>query len=557
MLRSLHLRDFVIVDESHIEFEAGFTVFSGETGAGKSILIDALSLALGARSDAAVVRQQAERADITATFEPSPAAISWLQEHDFLSNPVTNNDDDNELILRRVIDAQGRSRAYINGTPSTVTLLRELGALLVDIHGQHAHQSLLNPQSHYAILDTQGQHLALSQQVTAAWQLWQQADQAYQEATNSAANHAQELELLDWQIQQLSDLGLAADEWESLNQEHQRLAHAQSLLDHAGTSLNLLEHDEAGALHHINGALQHLQAVLKHDPSLEAICQTLESAQIACTETVSDLNSYVSNVELDPERLAHIDQRLSTAFNLARKHHCEPEELPQQLESLLERQSRLQESVDTEALLLQSQQAQKQYEKLAEQLSQARQSTSQMLSEQVTQAMQQLSMTGGQFLVQLSPCAPSAHGNEKVEFLVAGHPGVPPAPLAKVASGGELARISLALSVIASEAARVPTLIFDEVDSGIGGAVAQVVGKLLHQLGQRHQVLCVTHLPQVAACGDTHFEVSKANQQQQTVSKIQQLDAKARVEEVSRMLGGINITTTTREHAKEMLAAKG
>ena len=547
MLRSLHLRDFVIVDQSHIEFKAGFTVFSGETGAGKSILIDALSLALGARGDAAVVRQHAERAEITATFEPDANTLLWLKEHDI------NIDNEDELILRRVIDAQGRSRAYINGMPSTVSLLRELGSLLVDIHGQHAHQSLLNPQSHYAILDTQGQHLSLSQQVAQAWQAWLQAQSAYENALQSAQTNAQELELIDWQIQQLTDLNLAEGDWEALTQEHQRLAHAQALLDNAGRSLTLLESDEGGAFNAINAALHSLQSVLSHDANLAEICQTLESAQIACAETISDLNSYVSNVELDPERLAHIDQIMSEAFNLGRKHKCEPEELPQKLEQLLQRQQELQESVDTEALWKSTQKAQKRYEELAEKLSVARHRISTSLSQEVTQAMQQLSMKGGQFLAQLSPSKPSVHGNEKVEFLVAGHSGVPPAALAKVASGGELARISLALSVIASQAARVPTLIFDEVDSGIGGAIAQVVGKLLHELGQRHQVLCVTHLPQVAACGDTHFEVSKATQNKQTVSKIQQLNQKQRIEEISRMLGGIEITATTRKHAQEML----
>lgn len=545
MLRSLHLRDFVIVDQNHMEFDAGFTVFSGETGAGKSILIDALSLALGGRGDASVVRQHTERAEIIATFEPEPAVIDWLNQQEVIV--------EDELILRRVIDSQGRSRAYINGAPTTVSQLRELGALLVDIHGQHAHQSLLNPQSHYAILDAQGQHLALSQQVSQAWQQWQQAQQRYDLAQKSAQNYAQELELIDWQIQQLSDLDLAAGDWENLSQEHLRLAHAQSLLDSAGRSLQLLEGEDNGAINNLNAALHSLQLVLSHDPSLYNIYQTLESAQIACTESISDLNSYLTDVELDPERLAHIDQKMSAAFNLARKHKCEPEELPQLLEQLLQRQQQLQQSIDMEALLATVEKNQKDYQRLAQQLSQARLQISQKLSQQVTAAMQQLSMQGGQFLAQLSPTEPSAHGDEKVEFLVAGHAGVKPASLAKVASGGELARISLALSVIASQAARVPTLIFDEVDSGIGGAIAEVVGRLLHELGQRHQVLCVTHLPQVAACGDTHFQVSKAAKGPQTVSKIQRLSTEQRVEEISRMLGGIEITATTREHAKEML----
>lgn len=546
MLRSLHLRDFVIVAQNHIEFNSGFTVFSGETGAGKSILIDALSLALGGRGDANVVRQQAERAEITATFELNAQSEAWLREHDFSI--------DDELILRRIIDRQGRSRAYINGAPSTVTQLKELGSLLVDIHGQHAHQSLLNTQSHYAILDAQGQHLELSQQVMAAWQQWQQVKNQYEQAQNSVQANAQELELIDWQVQQLRDLDLQPGDWEDLSQEHQRLAHAQSLLDNAGHCLQTLESDEGGAISALNSALQQLHSVLKHDPQLLDIYQIIESAQIACAESISDLNSYLTGVELDPERLAHIDQLMSNAFNLARKHKCEPESLPELLAQLEHRQHQLQQSVDTAALLEQLTKTEQHYQSLANQLSQARHTTSDGLSQQITQAMQQLSMQGGQFVVKLTPSNASAHGNEKVEFLVAGHPGVSPSSLAKVASGGELARISLALSVIASQAARVPTLIFDEVDSGIGGAIAEVVGRLLHELGQRHQVLCVTHLPQVAACGTQHYLVSKTSENQLTVSNIQQLSHAERIEEVSRMLGGIEITDTTRKHAEEMLS---
>ena len=547
MLRSLHLRDFVIVDQNQIDFDAGFTVFSGETGAGKSILIDALSLVLGGRGDSSVIRQGAERTEIIATFSSNLAISAWLSEHDL--------EQEDDLILRRLIDQQGRSRAYINGIPCTISQLRDLGSQLIDIHGQHAHQSLLNPQSQYSILDTQGQQTHLSHQVQKSWQAWQQAQQAYDEAQHSAQTHHQELELLEWQIQQLQDLNLKAGDWELLSQEHLRLAHAQSLLDSAGHALHVLESD-AGALSQLNTALHQLQSVLSHDPSLQNIYQIVESAQIACSESVSDLNSYLSDVELDPERLEHIDQQMAAAFNLARKHKCEPEALPALLEQLQQKQQQLQLSIDLDALLARVESAQANYHQLATDLSLARQSTSQSLSQQVSAAMQQLSMQGGQFVVQLSPCEPSAHGNEKVEFLVAGHKGVKPAALAKVASGGELSRISLALSVIASQAARVPTLIFDEVDSGIGGAVAEVVGRLLYELGQRHQVLCVTHLPQVAAFGDHHFLVSKYAQDSQTVSKIQHLEESERIEEISRMLGGIEITSTTREHAKEMLGLK-
>lgn len=549
MLRSLFLRNFVIVAQSHIDFSSGFSVFSGETGAGKSILIDALSLCLGGRGDSNVIRQGAERTEIIATFTHTPNVESWLTEHDFSL--------EDELQLRRVIDNQGRSRAYINGSPTTITQLRDVGRLLVDIHGQHAHQNLMQPQEHYFILDSQGQHLNLSQQVATAWQQWRQALQTLEQAEENAHSSTQELELLDWQIQQLNDLDLAPGDWEQLTQEHHVLAHAQTLLDSAGQSLYLLENEDGGVMQALHQALQRLQQVLDYDPRLQDIYQSLESARITCSESVSDLNSYLSNVELDPERLAHLDQRMAAAFNLARKYHVEPEDLPEVLLQLQQRQQRLQQAIDVAALHTAAQHAEIHYQTVAQQLSSARQQTAIRLSDQVTAAMQRLSMHGGSFLVQLSPTPASANGNEKVEFLVAGHAGVKPAPLNKVASGGELSRISLALAVIASQAARVPTLIFDEVDSGISGAVAEVVGQLLHELGQRHQVLCVTHLPQVAAFGDTHFQVSKhTDENRQTVSKIQQLDAMQRIEEISRLLGGIQITETTRQHAKEMLGMR-
>lgn len=549
MLRSLFLRDFVIVAQAQIDFSAGFSVFSGETGAGKSILIDALSLCLGARGDSGVIRQGAERTEIIATFTISSDISTWLQAHDF--------EVDEELQLRRIIDQQGRSRAYINGSPTTITQLREVGAMLVDIHGQHAHQSLMQPQQHYFILDSQGQHLELSQQVATAWQQWRQAEQALNTAQQSANATTQELELLEWQIQQLTELDLGPGDWEQLTQEHHVLAHAQNLLDSAGQSLHLLENENGGAMQALHYALQRLQNVLDLDPRLQNIYQSLESAHIACSESISDLNSYLSNVELDPERLAHLDQRMAAAFNLARKHHVEPEDLPLVLQQLQQRQEQLHQAVDLEALQSKVIDAEKQYQLSAAKLSAARLQAAERLSSQVTAAMQRLSMQGGQFVVQLTPTPASSDGNEKVEFLVSGHAGVKPSSLSKVASGGELSRISLAIAVIASQAARVPTLIFDEVDSGISGAVAEIVGQLLHELGERHQVLCVTHLPQVAAFGDTHFQVSKHTDTDcQTVSKIQRLNSEERVEEISRLLGGIHITSTTRQHAKEMLGVQ-
>ncbi|HLR82839.1 MAG TPA: DNA repair protein RecN [Paenalcaligenes sp.] len=551
MLQLLHIRNFVIVDEAHISFQEGFSVFSGETGAGKSILIDALSLALGARAEQGFIRQGAERAEITATFSLSPSVQAWLNEHDL--------DVDDELILRRTIGHNNRSRAFINGTPTPLNQLRELTGLLVDIHGQHAHQNLLNTQTHAQLLDEQGQHQDVAARTRDAWRQWQRHLRSLEQAQSEQDRAREQLEQLQWQIEQLETLDLAENEWDQLIQEQQRLAHAHTLLDRLSLALHLLEGDSSSGdtTHSAQNALfqaeQHVQEVLPHDERLQNVSQSLTSAHIACTEAISDLNSYISNIEIDPARLEDVDARMAQAFDLSRRFHCEPNELPAKYQSLCEERDQLEQSLDIETLEKQCQAAEQAFMQQAEQLSAARQETATWLSEQVTQSMQELAMQGGRFEVRLTPCPAQASGLEQVEFLVAGHAGSHPAPLARVASGGELARISLALSVIASRATRVPTLIFDEVDTGIGGAVAEVVGRLLAQLGKRHQVLCVTHLAQVAARAGHHFQVSKTTQNEHTTSAITALDESQRIDELARMLGGIKITPTTREHAREML----
>ncbi|AYN21661.1 DNA repair protein RecN [Alcaligenes aquatilis] len=546
MLRTLHVRDFVIVDQATIDFDTGFTVFSGETGAGKSILIDALSLVLGARGDAKAIREGCTRTEVSAHFDCEQDIQRWLSERDF--------DVSDELILRRLIDLQGRNRSYINGSAATLTQLRELGELLVDIHGQHAHQSLMNPQSQYDLLDSQGGHLPLARQVAQSWQQLSQARKAVEQASQSAEQGKREQERLEWQINELSSLNLRAGEWDQLQQEHTRLSHAQALIDGSALALTALDGEETSVQQLLGKASHEMSALLRHDPGLQAIVDALESAQIAVTEAASDLNSYLSDMELDPERLAQAEERVSAIFSAARKLKVEPEELPRLLDSWQEQLAQLQQSFDLEALQAKAQHAHKQYQELSGKLSAARRKTSVQLGKQVSQAMQSMAMQGGRFEVALTACEPQVHGVEHVEFLVAGHEGVTPRPLAKVASGGELARISLALSVIASQAARVPTLIFDEVDTGVGGAVAEVVGRLLQELGARHQVLCVTHLPQVAACGNHHLKVEKTTEQGQTFSSIRPLTQDERVDEIARMLGGLKITQTTREHAREMLA---
>ncbi|MVW73547.1 DNA repair protein RecN [Bordetella sp. 15P40C-2] len=545
MLRTLHIRDFVIVEQAEIHFGSGFTVFSGETGAGKSILIDALALALGGRADAGVLREGAARADITAIFDLSPALREWLAERDL--------DTGEELALRRVVDAQGRSRGYINGMPATLTQLRELGDNLVDIHGQHAHQSLMRADAQRDLLDAHGGHGELRAAVAQAWKDWRAVARQLELAEKDAAGLQAERERLQWQADELDQLALRADEWDALQAEQTKLAHAQSLLDGAAQILEALDGENDSALHRLNTAQHRLQGMLRHDAALQGVLDEIESARIAMSEAVSDLNNYVSRVELDPQRLAEVDARMSAVFETARKFKTGPEALPALRESVHAQLSDLQAAGDVEALRTRAQLAETQYRVAADQLSAARLKVANSLGKEVTQAMQTLAMQGGRFEPVVNAAAPSAHGSDQVEFLVAGHAGTTPRPLGKVASGGELSRISLAISVIASRAARVPTLIFDEVDSGVGGAVAEVVGQLLKSLGERHQVLCVTHLPQVAACGNAHYRVSKKETAGTTRSRIVELDNDERVEEIARMLGGIKITSTTRDHAREML----
>lgn len=545
MLRGLHIRDFVIVTEADINFEAGFTVFSGETGAGKSILIDALVLTLGERADSSVLREGASRAEISAVFETPATLIEWLTEHDLHA--------EHELVLRRVIDAQGRSRAYVNGSVVTIAQLREIGEQLIDIHGQHAHQSLLRADNQRDLLDTHGNLQPLRQATALAFKAWRAVEKQLALSEQDASSLAQARERLEWQTSELARLSLGVTEWTDVSAEHTRLANGQSLLDGAAQTLATLDDDDASIQHQLGAAVQRIGQLLRHDANLKTVYDALDSARITVSEAVSDLNDYVSRAELDPARLAVLDNRMRAIFELARKFKTEPDNLYHLEQTLKTELETLQSSSDIEALRTQAAARRLEYEAAASLLSVARGKAAVDLGKQVSKAMQTLAMEGGQFSVAMHACPAASHGQDQIEFLVAGHAGSTPRPLAKVASGGELARISLALSVIASRAARVPTLIFDEVDSGIGGAVAEVVGNLLRELGVRHQVLCVTHLPQVAARAQQHFQVSKQNVKGKTQSSIALLPPPERIEEVARMLGGIKITSTTREHAKELL----
>ena len=544
MLRALHINDFVIVDHTEVEFGPGFTVFSGETGAGKSILIDALALALGERADASVLREGATRAEISAVFDVPDTLTGWLADHAL---------DSDSLVLRRLIDSQGRSRSFINGMPATLTQLRELGEQLVDIHGQHAHQSLLKADSQRDLLDGHGDHAAMRRGIADAWKAWRDVARRLETVERDAESLQQERERLQWQADELDRLALGADEWEELQAEHTRLAHAQSLIDGASQTIAALEEDDDAAHTRLAAASQRIAQLANHDPALTPVSEALESARIALQEAVSDLNSYLARLEVDPQRLSIVEARLQAVFETARKFRLTPDELPERHQTLLAQLDTLKESEDVQALRARAEAARKAYDALAKELSAARHKAAASLSKQVTQAMQTLAMSGGKFEAVVQPGEPGIAGADLVEFRVAGHAGTTPRALAKVASGGELARISLALSVIASRAARVPTLIFDEVDTGVGGAVAEVVGRLLRELGNFHQVLCVTHLPQVAACGNVHYEVEKRQSGSSTVSGVHLLNRTGRIDEIARMLGGIEITATTRKHAREML----
>ena len=547
MLRTLSIRDFVIVDTIELEFALGFSVFTGETGAGKSILIDALALALGGRGDASVVREGAARADITADFTTSAAADAWLVSNAFQV-------EEGGVLLRRVIDNAGRSKAFVNGIAATATQLRELGEMLVDIHGQHAHQSLLKTDAQRELLDTQAGLQDEAKAVAVAYRNWRALARQREEFERNAKNVLVERERLEWQVGELDKLAAKPGEWTEVSNEHSRLSHAASLIEGAQEALNAISESDQPMLSQLMSLNARLEKLADIDAGLKPIVDLLEPARIQLQEAVYGLNDYLGRVELDPARLRSVEARMSDLHATARKFRVQPEDLPAEFDSLSQQLQQLAAATDMASLRAQEDKASAAYLVLAKKLGKARAKAAAALGIAVTAAMQDLSMSGGRFSVTLQPCEPAAFGIEQVEFLVAGHAGTTLRPLAKVASGGELARIALAISVIASASTATPTLIFDEVDSGIGGGVAEVVGRLLKRLGQDRQVLCVTHLPQVASQANQHFEVSKASSGGKPVSRIQALDAKARVEEVARMLGGLEITATTRKHARELLA---
>lgn len=561
MLQSLSIRDFIIVNQLDLEFQAGFTVLTGETGAGKSILIDALSLALGARGEGGVTRSGCDKAEISVIFSIAHnlEAQEWL-----LDAELTN--DAPELLLRRVMYADGRSRAFINGATVTVAQLKELGELLVDIYSQNAHHSLLKSATQRHVLDGFAELSALALQVSNQFKVWHQLNQQRLEVEKNASQYADELADLRDQVRELSALSITENDWDELQQEHLRLSNGAGLITGGETCRELLSEGELSAIRLISQVQHKLENLREYDATLTEATEILDSVMIQLEETDRFLNRYLQRADLDPARLAQLESKIQNIHNISRKYRVQPEELDQLLAKSQLRMAELALFVNDGELAKQEAEALSLYMQLAKKLSEGRQLAATKLSQQITAEMQRLSLSGGKFEVALTPQAPSSVGLEQVEFLVSGHAGVVARPLNKVASGGELSRISLAIRVVTAQKENIPTMIFDEVDVGIGGGVAEVVGQLLKQLGEPQsgatvganqsigrQVLVITHLPQVAALGTHHLRVSKALVNGQTLSSISTLNADERVQELARMLGGVEITQTTLQHAKEML----
>ncbi|MBR6000832.1 MAG: DNA repair protein RecN [Oxalobacter sp.] len=549
MLRALNVRDFVIVDSLSLDFASGFSVMTGETGAGKSIMIDALQLALGGRGESSMVREGAKRADITAEFSVDDQTKEWL-----VVNEIDSEEDG--VLLRRTIDAEsGRSRCFINGAPVTAMQMRSLGELLVDIHGQHAHQLLMKTGEQRLLLD---RHAGLTPKVAELgirYRKWKQLEEKITQATASTERMQEERERLEWQLKELEKVAPKEGEWEQVSQDYDRLSHAASLLEGIGSAVDELSESDNPMLSRLGSINQTLSGLASVDRELEPVVEMLENARIQLQEAVYSLRDYLAHTDLDPEQLNVVGERMEALHTLARRFKVDPEQLPEEFLKRREALSQFEQDHNLKALQEEARKAETAYQDLAEQVSKARHKAGEALGHAVTDIMQELHMTGGSFAVDIRKGEPASHGTDLVEFLVSGHAGAALRPLAKVASGGELARVSLALSVIASDATATPTLVFDEVDSGVGGGVAEVVGKLLRRLGNDHQVLCVTHLPQVASQAKQHFQVSKqavANVAH-PVSRITELTDDARVTEIARMLGGTELTETAMDHAREML----
>ena len=548
MLLALSLSDFVIVDQLKLNFETGFTVLTGETGAGKSITLDAIGLLLGDKADYGQVRQGAKEARLSALFDISqlPQLQAQLHEQGFL------NDGSAELAIRRIIDAKGKSRSFINNQAATLAQLKQIGSQLIDIHGQNAHHSLNHETAQRELLDAFANHQESVQAVKTAYHQWQQAKKALHDAQNQAETLEIERERLEWQYNELAQLHLRPNEWEQLSQSHDSLAHAAELLQAAQFTEDTLDGDN-GIQRQLYQCQKTLTQLSHIEPRFAESLQLLASIEAELSEVSANMRDVAAYVEINPNELAAQEARLSELVSMARKYRVEPEELLAKQTEIEAALAALEAAADIAALEAAVQQSEQAYFNLAQPLSHRRQQTAERLSQETTAHMQELAMKGAHFHIELLPCPPSAHGLEHIQYQVAANKGSALRPLNKVASGGELARISLALQVVTSQYTHVPTLIFDEVDTGIGGGVAEIVGKALRALGKQHQVLAVTHLPQVAACGEHHWQVYKHSDGEQTISQINILNKQGRTEEIARMLGGEVLTDLTRRHAAELL----
>jgi DNA repair protein RecN (Recombination protein N) len=543
-LKRIVLRDFVIVDQLDLELDNGFTVLTGETGAGKSILIDALQLVTGGRADVNAVREGCARTEVSAEFDSSPAINQWLIEAGF--------DQDDSLLLRRTVDSAGKSRAWINASPATAGQLRSIGEQLLDIHGQHAWQSLTQPDAMRGLLDAYAQVSTVG--VGTCWHQWRSAQDQLAQARASQTNLQSERERLLWQIGELDKLNPRVDEWHDLNAEHTRLSHAHDLLEAAQLALAALDDDEGSARNLLGQALDALHKQKHIEPVFQGLGDVLSSSLAQLEDAVHTLNSYLRKTELDPARLSELDQRMGLWLSLARRYKREAHELPELLAQWQAALKALDAAADLNALDQAEAAAQAAYQSAAKAVSRARHREAPKLGKTISDAMQGLGMQGGRFEVSLQTAAtPMQSGLDEVSFLVAGHAGSTPRPIQKVASGGELSRIALAIAVTTSQLGSAQTLIFDEVDSGVGGAVAETVGRLMCQLGTDRQVLAVTHLPQVAACANHHLVVSKQTHEAQTLSQVASVVSEERVTELARMLGGERLMTSTVAHARDML----
>jgi DNA repair protein RecN (Recombination protein N) len=558
VLQHLFIKDLAIVSHVDITFSAGMTVITGETGAGKSIILDALSLAMGERSDSHLVRPGAEKAEIAATFDISTlsGAILWLADLE-----LTCDDIPQQCIIRRILYANGRSKAFINGRPATSSQLKLLGEYLIQIHGQHQHQLLLKSHEQLRLLDAFGQHEDMVSQVKTAYKEWERVYRHLQDLRDNGSPEQSRLDLLQYQIAEIEALNLQEDEITQLHQEYDQLANAASYIQMTEHALAVLDNqEEANALHLIQHATNELRTLTEKFPSLGNAKECLNNAHIQLTEAVNDINDFIASLEVDPARLSQVEHRLERLHDMARKHRIEPEQLIAHFEKL---KSQALHFANIEQTIKQLEQdvivAAKQYKRVANILTKARVQAGIKLAQAVTQAIQPLGMPGGIFTAQLMPYTDEAlhiTGNETVVFGVSANPGHAPQPLNKVASGGELSRISLALEVLTAQFLATPCLVFDEVDVGISGKIGAIVGKALYDLSKTTQVLCVTHLPQVAASGDHHIQVTKTRLENKTISEIHVLTEQQRIEEIARMLGGMDVTAQARANAKQLLKKK-